>query len=176
MTQKRALLVIVVIWLYSILQALFVFMGWREKGEPDNKDNCMLPYTKEYNILRSFFLDLPQCCQKQSIDQTRWLSPPSGNLLKKKKGCISRMSKLLRRLPPSCWRFSSVGSLTVISSSSKPFQGKSRFLAKFTCRCCGWATLIQRLIPFCTPSATIVLSSSISHNTKARESSKQYKA
>lgn len=108
-----------------------------------------------------------KCCQKQSIYQTRWLSPPSGNLLKKKKGCISRMSKLLRQPPPSCWRFSSVGSLTVISSSSKPFWGKSRFLAKFTCRCCGWATLIQRLIPFCTPSATIVLSSSISHNTKA---------
>ena len=55
LTQKRASLVIMVIWPYSILWALFVFMGWREKGEPDDKDNCMLPYTKEYNILSSFF-------------------------------------------------------------------------------------------------------------------------
>ena len=54
MNKKRALIVIVIIWIYSILWALFPFMGWRGKGGPVDDGVCMLPYTRLYNILSSF--------------------------------------------------------------------------------------------------------------------------
>ena len=57
MNKKRALIVIVIIWIYSILWALFPFMGWRKKGESPVGDGvCMIPYARLYNILSSFLI------------------------------------------------------------------------------------------------------------------------
>ena len=54
-TRKRAIIVIAIIWINSILWALFPFMGWRKREESATEDGvCMLPYTRLYNILSSF--------------------------------------------------------------------------------------------------------------------------
>ena len=54
-TQARALIVISIIWIYSIIWALLPIMGWRVKGlEPIYKGFCMVPFTKLYSTLSSF--------------------------------------------------------------------------------------------------------------------------
>ena len=54
-TQARAIIVISIIWIYSIIWALLPIMGWREKGlEPIYKGFCMIPFTKLYTTLSSF--------------------------------------------------------------------------------------------------------------------------
>ena len=54
-TRKRAIIVIAIIWINSILWALSPFMGWRRREESATEDGvCMLPYTRLYNILSSF--------------------------------------------------------------------------------------------------------------------------
>ena len=55
MTKKRALIVISIIWIYSIIWCLLPFMGWRIKGlEPIYQGFCMVPFTLVYNIMTSF--------------------------------------------------------------------------------------------------------------------------
>ena len=55
MTQKRALIAISIIWIYSIIWALLPIMGWRIKGlEPIYQGFCMVPFTLVYNIMTSF--------------------------------------------------------------------------------------------------------------------------
>ena len=51
LTPNRALIVILILWLYSIFWA-FLGMGWLEEGEePIYKGSCMLPFTKEYTAV-----------------------------------------------------------------------------------------------------------------------------
>lgn len=51
LTPNRALIVILVLWLYSIFWAL-LGMGWLEKGvEPIYKGSCMVPFTTAYTTL-----------------------------------------------------------------------------------------------------------------------------
>lgn len=52
MTPNRALIVILILWLYSIFWAFLPLMGWLEKGEePIYKGSCMVPFTKAYTTL-----------------------------------------------------------------------------------------------------------------------------
>ena len=54
-TQARAVIIISIIWIYSIIWALLPIMGWRLKGrEPIYKGFCMVPFTKLYTTLSSF--------------------------------------------------------------------------------------------------------------------------
>ena len=51
LTPNRALIVILILWFYSIAWA-FLGMGWLEEGEePIYKGSCMLPFTKAYTTL-----------------------------------------------------------------------------------------------------------------------------
>lgn len=51
LTPNRALIVILILWIYSIAWA-FLGIGWLEKGEePIYKGSCMLPFTKAYTTL-----------------------------------------------------------------------------------------------------------------------------
>ena len=55
MTQKRALIVISIIWIYSIIWGLLPIMGWRMRGlEPIYQGFCMVPFTLVYNVTTSF--------------------------------------------------------------------------------------------------------------------------
>ena len=54
MTRARALIIIGIIWIYSIIWALLPVMGWRIQGvQPIYEDFCMIPFTPVYNILTS---------------------------------------------------------------------------------------------------------------------------
>ena len=54
MTQKRALIVISIIWICSIIWSLLPIMGWRIKGlEPIYQGFCTLPFTLAYNVTTS---------------------------------------------------------------------------------------------------------------------------
>ena len=54
MTQKRALIVISIIWICSIIWSLLPIMGWRIKGqEPIYQGFCSVPLTLVYNITTS---------------------------------------------------------------------------------------------------------------------------
>ena len=54
MTQKRALIVISIIWICSIIWFLLPIMGWRIKGqEPIYQGFCSVPLTPVYNITTS---------------------------------------------------------------------------------------------------------------------------
>ena len=54
-TQARAVIIISIIWIYSIIWALLPIMGWRLKGlEPIYKGFCMVPFIKLYTTLSSF--------------------------------------------------------------------------------------------------------------------------
>ena len=55
MTQKRALIVISIIWISSIIWSLLPFMGWRIKGvEPIYQGVCMIPFTLMYTLTTNF--------------------------------------------------------------------------------------------------------------------------
>ena len=55
MTRARALIIISIIWIYSIIWGLLPVMGWRKKGlEPIYVGFCTLPFTLEYNITTGF--------------------------------------------------------------------------------------------------------------------------
>ena len=55
MTRARALIIISIIWIYSIIWALLPVMGWRIKGlEPIYQGFCMVPFTLVYNVTTSF--------------------------------------------------------------------------------------------------------------------------
>ena len=55
MTRARALIIISIIWIYSIIWGLLPIMGWRKKGlEPVYVGLCTLPFTLVYNITTSF--------------------------------------------------------------------------------------------------------------------------
>ena len=66
MTPNRALIVILIIWLYSILWALLPIMGWlRKDHEPIYEGACAIPFTKAYTTLSSglnFILPLLITC------------------------------------------------------------------------------------------------------------------
>lgn len=52
LTPNRALIVILILWLYSIFWAFLPLMGWLEKDqEPIYKGTCMVPFTKAYTTL-----------------------------------------------------------------------------------------------------------------------------
>ncbi|KAL9988731.1 hypothetical protein ACROYT_G003210 [Oculina patagonica] len=52
MTPNVALIIILILWLYSIFWAFLPLMGWLEKGqEPIYKGSCMVPFTKVYTTL-----------------------------------------------------------------------------------------------------------------------------
>ena len=53
MTRKRALIVISVIWLYSLIFALIPVMGWRAFDEFVYKGICYFPFTEIYSTLSS---------------------------------------------------------------------------------------------------------------------------
>ena len=53
MTRKRALIVISVIWLYSLVFALLPIMGWRAFDEFVYKGICYFPFTENYSTLSS---------------------------------------------------------------------------------------------------------------------------
>ena len=55
LTRSRALIIISIIWIYSIIWALLPIMGWRIKGlEPIYQGFCMVPFALVYNITTSF--------------------------------------------------------------------------------------------------------------------------
>ena len=55
LTRSRALIIISIIWIYSIIWALLPVMGWRIKGlEPIYQGFCMVPFALVYNITTSF--------------------------------------------------------------------------------------------------------------------------
>lgn len=65
MTRKRALIVSIVIWLYSVLFALLPIMGWRSYDEFVFEGVCYFPFTKVYTTLSSllnFILPLLITC------------------------------------------------------------------------------------------------------------------
>lgn len=52
MTPNRALIVILILWLYSIFWAFLPLMGWLEKdAKPIYKGTCMVPFTKAYTTV-----------------------------------------------------------------------------------------------------------------------------
>ena len=54
-TIKRALVVISIIWIYSIIWALLPIMGWRKKAlEPIYEGFCVVPFTLVYFVTTSF--------------------------------------------------------------------------------------------------------------------------
>ena len=65
MTRKRALIISILIWLYSFLFALIPIMGWRLFDEFVFEGVCYFPFTKEYTTLSSvlnFILPLLITC------------------------------------------------------------------------------------------------------------------
>ena len=65
MTRKRAWIVSLVIWFYSLLFALLPIMGWRTEGKFVYKNVCYFPFTKIYFTLSSllnFILPLLITC------------------------------------------------------------------------------------------------------------------
>ena len=65
MTRKRALIISLVIWLYSLLFALLPIMGWRTEKRFVQDSVCYVPFTLEYLTLSSslnFILPLLITC------------------------------------------------------------------------------------------------------------------
>lgn len=54
MTRKRAVLVIVLLWIYSVLFALIPVMGWKFRPTSVENNECYFNITTDYSILSSF--------------------------------------------------------------------------------------------------------------------------